>query len=141
MRLKLVRRKRGSELIQFLEDRYGSLPELERRIKKDPENFLYQLDLEKWQYHLDNPKAVVEERETIIIRDPEIDLCDLKLLEVIKKQNPTSLVNLSSMLNQGLEELQPRVQRLAQEGLLKLIAGPEGDEIPLVDFNMIEIEI
>ncbi|HNR26213.1 MAG TPA: hypothetical protein PKI66_05830, partial [Methanobacteriaceae archaeon] len=59
----------------------------------------------------------------------------------IKKEKPNSIDNLSSILNQDPEEVKKQVQILAQEGLLKLVPGPDGDEIPLVDFKKIEIEI
>lgn len=140
MQLKLVRHTRGFEFIQNLEDRYGTREDLERLIKKDPENFLYQLDLEKWRHHQEHPLAVVEERETIFITDPQIPLLDLKLLEVIRKEKPTSLRDLSSILEEDLETIQPRVHRLSREGLLKLEPGPDQMKIPVVDFNKIEIE-
>lgn len=140
MQLKLVRHTRGWEFIQNLEDRYGTREDLERLIKKDPENFLYHLDLEKWQYHLKNPHAVVEERETIFLRDPSLKLLDLKVLEVIRNEKPTSLDDLSSILEEDLETIQQQVHRLAQEGLLKMVAGPDQVQIPVVDFEKIEIE-
>lgn len=140
MQLKLVRHTRGWEYIQNLEDRYGTREDLERLIEKDPENFLYQLDLEKWRYYQEHPQAVVEERETIFLQDPSIGLWDLKVLEVIRKEKPTSLRDLSSILEEDPETIQHQVHRLAREGLLKLIAGPDQGKMPVVDFEKIEIE-
>lgn len=140
MQLKLVRHTRGWEYVQNLEDRYGTREDLERLIKMDPENFLYHLDLEKWHNYQKHPQTVVEERETIFLTDPQIHLLDLKLLEVIKKEKPTSLRDLSSILEEDLETIQHQVQRLSQEGLLKLEPGPDRGKIPVVDFEKIEIE-
>lgn len=140
MQLKLVRHTRGWEYIQNLEDRYGTREDLERLIKKDPENFLYQLDLEKWSYYQEHPQAVVEERETIFLQDASIDLWDLKVLEVIRKEKPTSLRDLSSILEEDAETIQHQVHRLARDGLLKLEPGPDQGKIPVVDFVKIEIE-
>jgi len=141
MKLKLIRYTTRGELIKNLEDRYGSRDNLKTLIKKDPENFLYHLDWETWQHHQENPRALVEESETIFLRNQQIGLHHLNLLKVIKKEKPNSIDNLSSILNQDPEEVKKQVQILAQEGLLKLVPGPDGDEIPLVDFKKIEIEI
>jgi len=136
MRLRLVRHLTTSEVLHNLEKRYGSLADLKNRLRKDPENFLYQMDLETWQQHLKHPPRVVEEKETIHLQD--LQLWDLKLLQIIKKENPHSIGELSTLVGQDTES---QVHRLAKEGLLKLVAGPEGTQKPVVAFNIIEIEI
>lgn len=95
MILKLVREMKGNEFVQQLKEKYGFLDNLKRLIKKDPENVLYPLDLEDWLYHLEHPQAKVTQSETIFLKDLKIDMSDLKLLDVIKKEHPTSIRNLS----------------------------------------------
>ncbi len=141
MKLKLVRQLKGSEVIRNLNVKYGSVDNLKELIKKDPENFLYQHDLENWLLYQKHPHRVIEERETIFLNYSEIRRSDLKLLEIIKKQNPSSISKLSAILNQDLEEVQPQVQRLAMDGLLKLVPGPQDDERPVVNFVKIEFEL
>ncbi len=73
---------------------------LKRLMEKDPENVLYSLDLEDWLYHLEHPDAEVKQSETIFIKDLKINMSDLKMLDIIKNQHPTSIRNLSYTTSQ-----------------------------------------
>ncbi len=141
MILKLVREMTGREFVQKLEDKYGNLDKLDRLIEKEPENVLYPLDREDWFYHLKHPDATVKDKETIFLQDLKIGMEDLKMLDVIKKEHPPSIRNLSYILDKDLKTVQPRVHRLEKEGLLKLERGPKNAKRPVVNFNKIEIEI
>ncbi|EKQ54187.1 MAG: hypothetical protein B655_0989 [Methanobacterium sp. Maddingley MBC34] len=141
MILKLIREMTGKELVLKFKEKYGSVDTLKRLIKNDPENVLYPLDLEDWLYHLEHPEAMVPESETIFLQDLKIDMSDLKLLDVIKNKHPTSIRNLSYILEKDLKTIQPKVHKLAKEGLLKLEPGPKNAKKPVVNFNKIEIEI
>lgn len=92
--LRLVRHSEKGELIQNLEQRYRSRDELQKRLKNDPKNLLYQLDLEKWQQLVAHPDQVVVETETIRMKN--LQLLDLKLLQIIKKETPHSILELST---------------------------------------------
>lgn len=140
MILKLVREMKGSEFVQKMEEKYGQTSNLERLIVKDPENLLYPMDLEDWLYHLDHPEAIFKESETIFLKDLKIDMSDLKLLDVIKKEHTRSIRNLAHILDRDIKSVQPRVKRLADEGLLKLEMDLNAKK-PVVNFNKIEIEI
>ncbi|WP_321421955.1 MarR family transcriptional regulator [uncultured Methanobacterium sp.] len=141
MIIKLVRQMNGSELVEMLKEKYGSMDNLKRLMEKDTENVLYPLDLEDWLYHLEHPAAEVKQSETIFIKDLKINMSDLKMLDIIKNQHPTSIRNLSCILHKDLKTVQPRVHRLAEEGFIKLEPGPKNAKKPVVNFNKIEIEI
>ncbi len=63
------------------------------------------------------------------------------MLDTIKNQHPTSIRNLSYTLEKDLKSVQPKVHRLAKEGLIKLEHGSKNAKRPVVNFNKIEIEI
>lgn len=141
MILKLVREMTGNEFVHKMEEKYGQMSNLERLMASDPENVLYPLDMEDWVYHLEHPEATVNESETIFLKDLKIDMRDLKLLDTIKNEHPRSIRNLAHILDRDIKSIQPRVKRLADEGLLKLEHGPKNAKKPVVNFNKIEIEI
>lgn len=132
---------KGSEFVHKMEEKYGQMSNLERLMGRDPENVLYPLDMEDWLYHLEHPEATVTESETIFLKDLKIDMRDLKLLDTIKNEHPRSIRNLALILDRDIKSIQPRVKRLADEGLLKLERGPKNAKKPVVNFNKIEIEI
>ncbi len=141
MILKLVKELKGSEFVQKMQEKYGDMGNLERLMARDPENVLYPLDKEDWLYHLEHPEATVKESETIFLKDLKIDMSDLKLLDVIKNEHPRSIRDLARILEKDIKSVQPRVKRLADEGLLKLEHGPKNAKKPVVNFTKIEIEI
>lgn len=141
MMLKLIKRRNGSEFIQELKDKYGSMENLQRLIKKDPDNLLYPLDYDDWLYYLEHPDEVIETEDVIFLKDTDLKMSDLELLDIIKKEHPKSTRNLSHILNKDIKSVQPKVSKLAKTGLLKLEQGPKNAKKPVVNFNRIEIEI
>lgn len=142
MILKLIKLRKGSEFIKELELNYGSLDKLKRLLQKDPENALYQLDLEDWEHYLENPDDVVETRDTIFLNnETNLLMSDLTLLDIIKKENPKSIRNLSHILNKDIKSVQPKVSRLAEEGFIKFEHGAKNAKKPIVNYDKIEIEI
>ncbi len=68
-------------------------------------------------------------------------MSDLELLDVIKKEHPKSIRNLSTIMNKDIKVVQPKVSKLAESGLIKLEPGLKNAKRPVVDFNKIVIEI
>lgn len=141
MMLKLKREMIGAEFVQQMEEKYESIDKLKRLIEKDPENPLYTLDLDDWIYHLEHPEAKIEQEDIIFIQDTDLKMSDLQLLDVIKKEHPKSIRNLSHIMNKDIKTIQPKVSKLAESGLLKFEHGPKNAKKPVVNFNKIEIEI
>lgn len=114
---------------------------LQRLIKKDPDNLLYPLDYDDWLYYLEHPDEVIETEDVIFLKDTDLKMSDLELLDIIKKEHPKSIRNLSHILNKDIKSVQPKVSKLAKTGLLKLEQGPKNAKKPVINFNRIEIEI
>lgn len=141
MILKLVKELKGSEFVQKMEEQYGSIDNLEKLIKKEPENYLYSLDYDDWLFHLEHPNAPIKQTEVLFVDKFKIDITDLELLDVIKKEHPKSIRNLSNIVNKDIKTIQPKIKKLAESGLLKLELGPKNAKKPVVNYDKIEIEI
>ena len=142
MILKLVKEMTGEEFIQLLEKEYRSLDNLKRLIERDPENALYQLDLDDWKYHLEHPDEIVKQSETLFLKDLKIELSDLELLDVIRKEHPNSIRALAKAINKDYKTVQPKIHKLAEGGLVKFEEGPKKNmKKPVVNYNKIEIEV
>jgi hypothetical protein len=142
MLLKLVRETTGKEFIQLLKKRYKSMDNLERLIKDDPGNPLYRLDLDDWLYHLDKPNAKIKESETIFVKDIKIELGDLKILDYIKKEKPSSIRSLAKAMNKDYKTIHPKVHKLANNGFIEFKEGPKKNmKKPVVTYDKIEIEV
>lgn len=142
MILKLVKEMTGEEFIQLLEKEYRSLDNLKRLIERDPENALYQLDLDDWKYHLEHPDEIVKQSETLFLKDLKIELSDLELLDVIRKEHPNSIRALARAINKDYKTVQPKIHKLAEGGLVKFEEGPKKNmKKPVVNYNKIEIEV
>ena len=142
MILKLVKEMTGEEFIQLLEKEYRSLDNLKRLIERDPENALYQLDLDDWKYHLEHPDEIVKQSQTLFVKDLKIELSDLELLDVIRKEHPNSIRALAKAINKDYKTVQPKIHKLAKGGLVKFEEGPKKNmKKPVVNYNKIEIEV
>lgn len=141
MMLKLIKKRKGSEFIQELKEKYTSQNTLKRLMEKEPDNLLYPLDFDDWLYYLEHPDEVIETEDVVFLNKTNLKMSDLELLDVIKKEQPKSIRNLSHILNKDFKTVQPKVTKLAQSGFLKLEQGPRNAKKPVVNFNRIEIEI
>lgn len=141
MILKLIKKRTGKEFIEELKDKYESIEKLQRLLEKHPTNVLYPLDLDDWMYYLEHPDEVIETEDIIFLDDLDLKMSDLKLLEVIKREHPNSIRNLSIIMDKDIKTIQPKVSKLAENGLLKFEHGPKNAKRPIVNFNKIEIEI
>lgn len=141
MILKLMKIRSGSKFIEELKEKYESLENLQRLIKKDPKNVLYPLDYDDWLYFLEHPDEEIKTEETMFLKKSALKMSDLELLEVIKREHPKSIRNLSMILDKDIKTVQPKVSKLAESGLIKLEPGLKNAKKPVVDFNRIVIEI
>ncbi len=141
MRLKLVKEMKGREFVQKMEEQYDSLDKLQKLVEKYPGNYLYSLDLDDWMYFLEHPDDPVKQTDVLFVDKFKIGMSDLELLNTIKKEHPKSIRNLSHILNKDIKSVQPKVQKLAESGLLKFEPGPKNAKKPVVNYDKIEIEI
>lgn len=141
MILKLVKEMKGSEFVQKMEEQYGSMDNLQRLMKKESENYLYSLDLDDWLFHLEHPDAPIKQTEVLFVDKFKIEISDLELLDIIKREHPKSIRNLSNIVNKDIKTVQPKIKKLAESGLVKFEPGPKNAKKPIVNYDKIEIEI
>lgn len=141
MILKLVKEMKGEEFVQKMEEQYGSMDKLERLVQKYPQNYLYSLDLDDWNYFLEHYEEPVKQTDILFVDKFKIEMSDLELLNTIKKEHPKSIRNLSHIVDKDIKTIQPKVQKLAKSGLLKFEQGPKNAKKPIVNYDKIEIEI
>lgn len=75
--LKLIKKRNGSEFIQELKEKYQSLEDLKRLMKKHPENLLYPLDYDEWLYYLEHPREIIETEDVIFLKNTALKMFDL----------------------------------------------------------------
>lgn len=90
---------------------------------------------------METSDAPEKQSEVLFVKKFKINASDLELLEVIKREQPKSIKNLSQIINQDIKTVKPKVQKLAEGGLLKFEPGPKNAKKPVVNYDKIEIEI
>jgi hypothetical protein len=142
IKISLIKETMGKELVVAFKKKYGTIDILKRLIEKDPKNFLYQLDLDDWKTYLEHPDAKITNTDIkLILTDNGIKLNDFEIVNVIRTTKPKSVRNLAKIMGADLSNIQIKVKRLAEEGLITLKSGPKNSKIPIVNYNKIEIEV
>jgi len=141
LEIKLVRKFKGKELVEDLETRYKSLDNLIKVFKKDRTNAKLHMDLDNWLYFSENPNEEVEQGKTIYTNTKDIQTLELELLGLIKEYQPKSIRELAKLTNRDLTTIQRKVNKLNENGLIKLIDGPKNSKIPSLNYDKIEIDI
>lgn len=68
-------------------------------------------------------------------------LNDFEILSIIRTAKPKSVRNLAKIMGADLSNIQLKVKRLADAGLITFKSGPKNSKIPIVNYNKIEIEV
>lgn len=142
LKIKLVKEMSVKEYLKELENEYGSMDNLQKLIEKEPDNYVFKLALEDWNNYLEDPTGTVKQTNIkIILTDSSVRLNDFELVNVIRTSKPKSVRNLAQIMDADLSNIQKRVKRLEEEGLISLKEGPKHSKIPIVNYNKIEIEV
>ena len=65
MMITLIKRQKGTEVIKDLIQKYGSKKEL-KRLLNQTNNMEMLIDLENWNYFLENPNETIEKGEALV---------------------------------------------------------------------------
>jgi ABC-type uncharacterized transport system ATPase subunit len=139
--IKLIKIITSKELGEEYKKQYGSMKELEKKLKKDSENMKLYSDLEDWKFFSKNPDHEIEDTTTIITDTLTLTNLELKLLNFIKNENPKSIRELARLIHDDVSNTQRRVSRLEKEGLIELKDGIKNSKIPILNYDKIEIAI
>ena len=139
--IKLERKTSGSEIIKDLEDTYGSLHRLQRIVKRNPKDAKAYYDLDDWNYYKNHLEEEVIETD-ILLRDKFLfDKVEMDILNSIKEKKPKNLTELATLVDKNISNILPKIDRLEEEGLLKIKKGNKNSKIPLLNYNKMEIVI
>ncbi|MCL2687780.1 MAG: MarR family transcriptional regulator [Methanobrevibacter sp.] len=139
--IKLTKIITGKDLAESFEEEYGSIENLENRLKKDSENMQLFSDLEDWKFFGKNPDDEIEDTTTIITDTLTLTNLELELLNFIKNEHPQSIRELARMIQEDVSNTQRRISRLVKEGLLELKKGSRNSKVPTLNYDKIEIAI
>ncbi|MDR3290515.1 MAG: MarR family transcriptional regulator [Methanobrevibacter sp.] len=140
MRVILLKKQTGKEFIKEMVKTYGSIIELEKRLKRT-NNMIYYVDLEAWKYHLNHLDEIINRSKTIITDKLKINETDLELLIMIKTEQPESIRELARLINKDISTVQPKVKKLAENGLIELKQGNKNRLVPYLNYDEITVSI
>jgi predicted transcriptional regulator len=140
MRVILLKKQTGKEFIKEMEKTYGSIIELEKKLKRT-NNMIYYVDLEAWKYHLNHLYEIINRSETIITDKLKINETDLELLSMIKTEQPESIRELARLINKDISTVQPKVKKLAENGLIELKQENKNRLVPYLNYDEITVSI
>jgi len=140
MILTLHKKQSGKEFIKEMEKIHGSIDEMEKKIERT-HNMMFYTDLEAWKYYLNHPDETIKRTTTLFTEDLVISDVEMKLLSLIKHNNPKSIRELAKLMNKDISSVQPKIKNLEKEGLLKLKDGVKNSKIPYLNYDEISIAI
>ncbi|MDR0911328.1 MAG: MarR family transcriptional regulator [Methanobrevibacter sp.] len=139
--IRMIKKIQGKDKIKELEQEYKNINNLKRILESDQGNMLHELDLENWEYYLENPEEYLEEGKTIFIDGINLGETELELMHHIKKQNPKSVSELANIVNKKVSTIATKVNNLEKEGLISFKYGSKNRKIPIINYDKIEIAI
>ena len=137
IKISLIKELSGKSLIEEFKKMYGTIEALER----DPENVKLRMDLEDWEYYIDNPNEIIKQTEIIYTEKSKIDMLGLELMGLIKNENPKSVSELAKIANKDLSSVQKKIKVLNENGWIELKKGNKNSKIPIINYDKIEIAI
>jgi predicted MarR family transcription regulator len=141
MKITLIKDMTGKELIREFEDTYGSMERLKRILNKDPENMKLYTDMDEWKYFLEHPDENVQKKHIKFTDDINLGKLELKLLNMIKSENPKSIRDLALKAEKDPSNVQNKINHLAEEGLISFEKGLKNSKKPVLNYDIIEIAI
>ena len=140
MMITLIKKQKGTEVIQDLTLKYGSKKELERLLNQT-NNMEMLIDLENWNYFLKHPEETLEKGEALITNKINLTQLDFEVLSTIKYKKVTSIRDLAEKMHKDVKTIQPKVHKLFENGFIQLIDGNKNSKIPVLNYDEIKLEI
>lgn len=140
MMITLIKKQKGTEVIQDLTLKYGSKKELERLLNQTNNNEML-IDLENWNYFLKHPEETIEKGEALITNKINLTQLDFEVLSTIKYKKVTSIRDLAEKMHKDVKTIQPKVHKLFENGFIQLIDGNKNSKIPVLNYDEIKLEI
>jgi len=142
IKIKLVREIKGKDLVKEFEKIYGKIEDLKKIFDEGKGNMKLEMDLEDWEYFLENPEETNHQEITIYDEFPSFTMTDLQILDLIKNKKPNSISELAVMMNKDNGNITKQVNKLKDKGLIKLKEGTVNNiKIPVFNYDKIEIAI
>jgi len=139
--IRLVRTIKGKDIMDGLKAEYGSLDNLKKLHKEDRKNPILCFHLEEWDVYKDALDEDITERKIIFAKNYPIGKIELELLNLIKNTKPESIRDLARLINKDIKTVQPKVNALAEEGIIELKNGSKNNKIPIFPYETMEIVI
>jgi len=138
IKIKLIRKIKGKELVKEYEKNYRTLENL-KKIVEETENMKLELDYDEWKYFKKHPEETLE--QTHILYDYKgLSSTDLKLLDTIKNNHPKSLTDLAKVMNKDVSTVQRNIVKLKEDGFIELKEGNKNNmKTPFFNYDKIEI--
>ena len=136
----LIKKQEGQDVIKDLIQKYGSKKELEC-LSNQTNNMEMLIDLENWNYFLENPNETIEKGEALITNNINLSQLDFEVLSAIKYNKISSIRDLANIMNKDVKTIQPKVHKLHENGLIQLIEGNKNSKIPVLNYDEIKLEI
>jgi len=140
MMITLIKRQNGTDVIKDLIQKYGSKKELERLFNQT-NNMEMLIDLENWNYFLENPNETIEKGEALVTNNINLTQLDFEVLSAIKYNDISSIRDLADKMHKDVKTIQPKVHKLSENGFIQLIDGNKNSKIPILNYDEIRLEI
>jgi hypothetical protein len=137
----MVRKIQGKDKIKEFEKKYKNLKNLKMILETDEGNMLHQLDLENWEYSLENPEEYLEEGKTIFVEGLSLGDLEFELMHYIKNEKPNSVSELAKLINKEAGSISHKVNLLEKNGLISFKKGNKNRKIPIFEYDKLEIGI
>lgn len=99
------------------------------------------IDLENWNYFLENPDETIEKGEASVTDKINLSQLDFEVLSAIKCNDIKSIRDLADKMNKDVKTIQPEVHKLSENSLIELIDGDRNSKIPVLNYDEIKLEI
>jgi predicted transcriptional regulator len=99
------------------------------------------IDLENWNYFLENPNETIEKGEALVTNNINLTQLDFEVLSAIKYNNISSIRDLADKMHKDVKTIQPKVHKLSENGFIQLIDGNKNSKIPILNYDEIRLEI
>lgn len=141
MRVTFLRKTTGREIVERLQETYGSCEKLERLYKSNPDNMKVYTDLNDYSYYTRNPEEAVEETRSIFLEKPWLDSLELELLDCIRNQklSPEELAGMKKV-DQDDGVVYRKLEDLETKGLITF-RKVSGKKVPVLVYDTVTVEI
>lgn len=81
------------------------------------------MDLENWNYFLENPNEIMEKGEALVTNKINLSQLDFEVLSAIKYNEISSIMDLADKMHKYVKTIQPKVHKLSEKVFIQLIDG------------------